>query len=82
MVTRGESDSSGDRRNVSLSLVVEHADWHDARAVSQAGEAVAVVGGLGDRAGNKGPVTVSVVGEGVVGDEVIAGDELKAREVR
>ena len=52
-----------------------------ARAVGQAGEPDAVVGGLGDRRGDVGAVAVAVVGEGVVADEVVAGDEARAGEV-
>ena len=65
----------GDRRRFAFALAVEHAHGHDARAEGQAGEAVVVVRGLGDRRGDERAVAVAVVGVGIFGDEVIAFDE-------
>ena len=71
----GEAHAFGDRRGFAFALAVEHAHGHQAHAVGQAGEAVAIVGGLGDRPGDERAVAVVVVGKVVVGDEVIAAYE-------
>ena len=80
-VLDGEAHAFGDRRCFAFSLAVEHPDGHDASAERQAGEAVVVARGLGDRPGDERPVAVAVVGKGVVCHEVIALDEPVAAEV-
>ena len=77
-----EAHSFGDRRGLAFALSVQHAYGHDARSVRQPGESEAVVGLLRDGPRDKRSVTVAVLGEVSARDEVIAADELVAREVR
>ena len=60
---------------------VEHADRHDRRAVRQPGQPEAVVGRLGDRAGDERPVALAIERVAVVRDEVVRVDEARAGEV-
>ena len=61
--------------------LVEDPNRHQLGAVGEPGQPDPVVGLLGDRAGDMGPVAVAVEGKGVMGDEVVALDELVGREV-
>src|SRR4029453_19488998 len=63
-------------------LRVEHANRHDFRSRRGAERGGAVAGSLPDRAGQVRAVTVLIEGLLVLVDEVIAGEELAAVEVR
>ncbi len=65
----------------SAALGVEHPHRHQLRPEGEAGEADAVVGLLGDRAGDMRAVAVFVERQAVAVDEVVALDELPGGEV-
>ncbi len=62
MVLDREQHAFGDRRGFAFALAVEHPHGHDVCGERQAGEAVVVVGRLGDRRRDERAVAVAMVG--------------------
>ena len=78
VVVDREADALGDVVGAAAAEAVEHPDRHQLRPVGEPGQADAVVGLLGDRAGDVGAVPVASSGRLAVADEVVALDELAA----
>ena len=77
----GEADPLGDLIGPAAAQSVEHPHRHQLCPVGEAGEADAVVGLLGDSAGDVGAVAVFVERQAVAVNEVMAFDELPGGEV-
>src|SRR6185295_4160273 len=80
-VVGGPADAVGDARDRARAARREHLDGHDLGVEGDAGHADAVVGRLGDGAGDVGAVAVVVGGVRTVGNEVPAGDDLGLLEI-